>query len=89
MGVGLIHNWDGTQSWTPEAIHHPQSEEEIVALIRLAGKTHKRVKVVGEALSWSDIIDIPTIIDLQPVEKYGHLGFSGVLFCGGLAWSQN
>jgi len=60
MSAEKIRNWDGTQSWTPEAIHHPQNEEQIVELIRRARDTKKRVKVVGEALSWSDIIDVPT-----------------------------
>jgi L-gulonolactone oxidase len=61
MGAETIRNWDGTQSWKPEAIHHPQDEDQIAGLIRQARKTNKRIKVVGEALSWSDIIDVPTI----------------------------
>ena len=61
MGAEIIRNWDRTRSWNPAAVYHPQNEEEIAALIRQAGDTRKRVKVVGEALSWSDIIDIPTI----------------------------
>ena len=60
MGSETIRNWDGTRSWTPEAIHHPENEEQIAALIQQACDTEKRVKVVGEALSWSDIIDVPT-----------------------------
>ena len=59
MTKETIRNWDGTQSWTPEDIHHPHNEEQIAALIQQAGETKKRVKVVGEALSWSDIIDVP------------------------------
>lgn len=60
MSKETIRNWDGTQFWTPEAVYHPQNEEQIAALIQQAGDTKKRVKVVGEALSWSDIIDVPT-----------------------------
>lgn len=60
MGSETIRNWDGTQSWTPEAIHYPENEEQIAALIQQACDTKKRVKVLGEALSWSDIIDVPT-----------------------------
>ena len=60
MGSETIRNWDGTQFWTPEAIHHPENEAQIADLIQQACNTKKRIKVVGEALSWSDIIDVPT-----------------------------
>ncbi len=59
MNPETIRNWDGTRSWTPEAVHHPQNEEQIAALVRQACDSEKRVKVLGEALSWSDIIDVP------------------------------
>jgi FAD/FMN-containing dehydrogenase len=61
MSSKVIRNWDGTQSWRPEAIHCPESEEQIAGLIRRAAEDRKRVKAVGGALSWSDIIDIPQI----------------------------
>ena len=60
MGNETIRNWDGTQQWTPDAIYHPENEEQIAALVRQACDSKKRVKVLGEALSWSDIIDVPT-----------------------------
>ena len=56
MPKETIRNWDGIQSWAPEAIYHPRNEEQIAELIQQAGEAKKRVKVVGEALSWSDII---------------------------------
>jgi len=56
-----IQNWDGTQSWTPEAIHYPKGEEDIAGLIRQAGADQKRIKAIGAALSWSDIIDMPQV----------------------------
>jgi hypothetical protein len=28
-----IQNWDGSQSWKPEAIHYPEDEEQIAGLI--------------------------------------------------------
>ena len=61
MGTKTIKNWDGTQHWQPEAIIKPVNEAEISALIQRAIEEGKRIKPVGSALSWSDIIDIPTI----------------------------
>jgi FAD/FMN-containing dehydrogenase len=58
MSSKVIRNWDGTQSWKPEEIHCPESEEQIAGLIRRAAEDRKRVKAVGGALSWSDIISI-------------------------------
>jgi len=61
MDSNKIRNWDGTQSWEPEAIHQPRDEEGIAGLIRRALDEGKRVKPVGSALSWSDIIDVPAL----------------------------
>jgi L-gulonolactone oxidase len=57
-GTGQIRNWDGTQSWTPAAIHSPATEGEVAALVRAAAARGGRVKPLGSALSWSDIIDV-------------------------------
>lgn len=59
MSSRKIRNWDGTQSWEPEAIHYPRDEKEIVELIKGAAEDRKCIKAVGRALSWSDIIDMP------------------------------
>jgi L-gulono-1,4-lactone dehydrogenase len=59
MGASTIRNWDGTQRWRPEAIHHPVDDEEVVALVKRAAERGRRLKPVGAALSWSDAIDIP------------------------------
>lgn len=61
MSVSEIHNWDRSQSWRPESVHHPVDEDEIVALIYQAAEAGKRLKPIGSALSWSDIIDIPAV----------------------------
>lgn len=61
MGLEQIRNWDGTLSWRPETIHWPTQEEQIAELIQQAIKERKRVKAIGSALSWSDIIDVPSI----------------------------
>ena len=54
-----IRNWDGTQTWRPEIVHHPASEAEVAAIIRAAAAGGGRVKAHGGSLSWSDIIDVP------------------------------
>jgi L-gulonolactone oxidase len=54
-----IRNWDGTQTWRPENIYQPKDEEKIARLIKRTVEDQKRIKAVGSALSWSDIIDIP------------------------------
>lgn len=61
MDKAEIKNWDGTQSWRPEAIHYPEDDEQIARLILRAREDKKRIKAVGSALSWSDIIDIPSV----------------------------
>lgn len=54
-----IRNWDGTQTWRPEVVHHPSSEAEVAAIVRQAAERGGRVKAHGGSLSWSDIIDVP------------------------------
>jgi L-gulonolactone oxidase len=54
-----IRNWDRTQSWIPEKIYEPQDEKQIAGLIQRAAEDQKQVKAIGNALSWSDIIDLP------------------------------
>lgn len=61
MGSNRIQNWDRTQSWQPEIVHRPRSEEQIIEVIQRAIEAKKRVKVIGSALSWSDIIDQPGV----------------------------
>ncbi len=61
MNTSKIRNWDGTQSWEPQAIYKPRSEEQVVEVIRRALEEQKRVKAIGSALSWSDVIDMPEI----------------------------
>ena len=48
-------NWAGTCNFTPHERAEPASETEVVALIRKAIASGKRVKVVGAGHSWSDI----------------------------------
>ena len=59
MASQVIRNWDGTRTWTPEAVHNPTGEVQIAALIKKAAENRSRFKAIGEALSWSDIADMP------------------------------
>lgn len=54
MESRTIRNWDGSLSWRPEAIHRPRDEAEVAQVVRRAAEDGRRVKPVGEALSWSD-----------------------------------
>ena len=59
MNAKKIRNWDGTQTWNPEKIYNPEDEEKIALLIKRTVEEQKRIKAIGNALSWSDIIDMP------------------------------
>jgi FAD-linked oxidoreductase len=51
----LFRNWAGTATAQPHALHSPNGESEIVAIVRAAAQAGRRVKVVGAGHSWSDI----------------------------------
>jgi len=59
MKTATVTNWDRTQSWTPEALHEPNSEAEVAEVVRRAAGDKRRIKALGSALSWSDAIDMP------------------------------
>lgn len=59
MASEIIRNWDRTQCFRPEAVHHPAGESEVSHLIARAAERGRRVKPLGAALSWSDAIDVP------------------------------
>ncbi len=59
MKANKIRNWDGTQTWIPEKIYNLKDEEKIAKQIKRAVEDKKRIKAIGSALSWSDIIDMP------------------------------
>jgi L-gulonolactone oxidase len=61
MNTQTIHNWDRSLSWRPSAIHHPATEDDIIALIQQAIEQSARLKPIGSALSWSDVADIPSV----------------------------
>ncbi len=48
-------NWAGNQVAAPVAIHHPSTEDELVAIVKQAAAEGRRVKVVGAGHSFTDI----------------------------------
>lgn len=57
--VRRIHNWDRTLAWSPTAVLTPRSTAEVAAAVSSAAQRGERIKVIGSALSWSDIAGIP------------------------------
>ena len=50
-----VFNWSRTQHCTPIAVAEPDSESELLELVREARATGRTVKVMGARHSWSDI----------------------------------
>jgi len=48
-------NWAGNQTARPLAVHRPETEEQIVAIVKDAAARGTRVKVVGSGHSFTDI----------------------------------
>ena len=61
-------NWAGNQVARPAAIHHPASEDALVAIVRAAAAADRRVKVVGTGHSFTDIA--VTDGDLVVLDRY-------------------
>jgi FAD-linked oxidoreductase len=55
-------NWANTVSFTPEQIHFPTSEVEISAIVKNAGASGKKIRVVGSAHSWTGIFETNQIL---------------------------
>lgn len=48
-----MKNWSGNQSWSPEKVFYPQSEDEIVEIVKQALETKKKVRVIGSGHSFT------------------------------------
>ncbi len=55
LAAGTWTNWAGNQTATPASIEHPRSEDELLAVVRIAGEHGRKVKVVGSGHSFTDI----------------------------------
>jgi L-gulono-1,4-lactone dehydrogenase len=49
-------NWAGTARCRPHTLWHPHSADEIAEIVKLARREAKRVRVVGSAFSWSQLV---------------------------------
>jgi L-gulonolactone oxidase len=61
-------NWARNQTARPAAVHHPASEDELVAILRRAATDGRRVKVAGSGHSFTDIAC--TDGDLVELDRY-------------------
>jgi FAD/FMN-containing dehydrogenase len=48
-------NWAGNQTAHPAVIEHPETEDELVAVVQRAAAAGQQVKVVGSGHSFTDI----------------------------------
>ena len=48
-----VTNWSRLQRFQPFEIHNPASEHELAALVRHAGSSGKRIKVMGAGHSFT------------------------------------
>jgi FAD-linked oxidoreductase len=62
-------NWARNQSANPAAVHHPTTEDELVAVVQRATTEDRTVKVVGTGHSFTDIAC--TEGDLIELDRYG------------------
>jgi len=61
-------NWSGSLCFTPGRIERPESEEELIALVRQGGSEESTVRVVGSGHSSSPLVETEDI--LISLEKF-------------------
>ncbi|MDT0690479.1 D-arabinono-1,4-lactone oxidase [Salegentibacter sp. F188] len=62
MGEKEWKNWSGSLSFKPGAILTPESEEEIVKLVKKARKENRKIRVVGAGHSSSPLVQTEDIL---------------------------
>lgn len=50
-------NWSGSLRFVPGRVFHPESEEEVVELVKKAGRQNRKVRVVGAGHSSSPLVE--------------------------------
>lgn len=55
-------NWSGSLQFTPSEVHTPESEEEVVQLVKSASENKKKVRVVGAGHSSSPLVKTDDIL---------------------------
>ncbi len=72
----IIKNWARTTFCKPKDIIYPQSEEEIIDLVRICNENETKIKVVGKAHSYNDIFcagENGVIVSLRKFNQIEHV----------------
>lgn len=66
----IFRNWDGTLSCRPQKFYLPQSETEVVEIVRRVGQSGGTARVFGAGHSWSPLaITDDTLLNLDKLNK--------------------
>lgn len=57
-----IRNWGRSWKSKPKEVKYPSSEDEVIALIKEANDTGRKVRVVGSAHSWTHLVPAEDIL---------------------------
>ncbi len=63
-----FENWSGSLQFTPEKIMYPQSDDEIIRIVRRAVQAGKTVRMIGSGHSWTPLVKTDSI--LLSLQKY-------------------
>src|SRR3712207_3511071 len=65
-----FHNWDGTLECRPERFYRPESEEEVLEIVREASDAGGTVRTFGAGHSWSPlVVTDDTLINLDNLDR--------------------
>jgi L-gulono-1,4-lactone dehydrogenase len=66
----IFRNWDGTLECRPERFYRPESEEEVLEIVREAGDAGGTVRTFGAGHSWSPLVVTDDIlINLDKLDR--------------------
>lgn len=71
-----IKNWARTTFCKPKDIIYPQSEAEIIDLVKICDRNHTKIKVVGKAHSYNDIFcagEEGVVVSLKKFNQIEHI----------------
>lgn len=60
--VGEWTNWSGNLRFTPDRIAHPESEEDLQALVRRCRDDGRQLRVVGRGHSWTPVVETDDVL---------------------------
>ena len=76
-----FRNWDETLECRPERFYRPESEEEVLEIVREASDAGGTVRTFGAGHSWSPLVvtdDTLINLDTRTLRKPFHEGLLGV-----------